>query len=205
MAEVNPSDDLSRRERILRAAIGLFKERGYAGTSTLAIASAAKVSKRDVYAAFPGKREIMAACVQLRASQFQAPLDLPAPRNRDELVGVLIRYGIGLRLGVTDPQVIAGFRLVLQEAGSSPEMAQTLRAEGRIASFRAVEGLMAAARDQGLLGPGPVDLMARQFLALLVGDLILQHLLGTAPPETEALAREHAKQATVALLRLYPV
>ena len=56
-----------------------------------------------------------------------------------------------------------------------------------------------------MLRAGPVELMARQFLSLLVGDLILQHLLGTAPPEDAALARETAEQAAAALLRLYPI
>ncbi len=199
------SDELNRRTRILQAAFGLFMERGYAGTSTLAIASAAKLSKRDLYAEFAGKREIMMACVQQRVVQFQAPLTQPSPRTQAELAGMLIRYGVGLRLGVTDPKVIATFRLVLQEAGSSPEIAQALRSEGRMASVRAVVDLMAAAQGKGLLGEGPVGLMAEQFLSLLVGDLILQHLLGTAPAEDAALAREHAERAAAAIMRLYGV
>jgi AcrR family transcriptional regulator len=40
------------RERILRAAFLAFMEDGYAGTSTLDIATRAKVSKRDLYANF---------------------------------------------------------------------------------------------------------------------------------------------------------
>ena len=189
MADPIETDETSRRERIIHAAFGLFRERGYAGTSTLAIASMARVSKRDLYSEFGGKREILEACVQERALQFRAPLDLPSPRSRAELVGILVRFGIGLRLGVADPQVIATYRLVVQEALTSPEIAQTLHAEGRMASYRAVVGLMAAAQGNGLLGAGPVELMAAQYLSLLVADLILQHLLGTAPPEDEALAR----------------
>ena len=40
------------RERILRAAFQAFMEDGYAGTSTLDIATRAKASKRDLYANF---------------------------------------------------------------------------------------------------------------------------------------------------------
>ena len=58
MTEASDTDELSRRERILLAAFGLFMERGYAGTSTLAIASAAKVSKRDLYADFAGNERL---------------------------------------------------------------------------------------------------------------------------------------------------
>lgn len=205
MTETSNTDELSRRDRILQAAFALFMERGYAGTSTLAIASAARVSKRDLYGAFAGKREILAACVQQRATRFRAPLGLPSPRTPGELAELLVRFGIGLRLGVADPKVIAAYRLVVQEAMSSPEIAQTLHAEGRMASYRAVVELLRAAQDNALVGPGPVELMAAQFLSLLVGDLILQHLLGTAPPEDEALARQQAERAADAVLRLYPV
>jgi AcrR family transcriptional regulator len=205
METPTPPDAPSRRQRILTAAFELFMARGYGGTSTLAIASAAKVSKRDLYHEFAGKREILAACVQSRSRQMQAALDLPPPRTREELVAILVRYGIGLRLGVADPQVIATYRLIVAEAPSSPEIGQTLQAEGRMASLHAVARLLAMAQAAGLLGPGPVELMAGQFLSLLVADLILQHLLGQAPPEDATLARGHAEMATAALLRLYPV
>ena len=59
MADPIETDETSRRERIIHAAFGLFRERGYAGTSTLAIASMARVSKRDLYSEFGGTREIL--------------------------------------------------------------------------------------------------------------------------------------------------
>ncbi len=203
---IPPAPDApSRRQRILHAAFALFMQRGYAGTSTLAIASAAKVSKRDLYSEFAGKRDILAACVKARSRAMQAPLDLPPPCTRDELVALLIRYGAGLRQGVAEPEVIATYRLIVQEAASAPEIAETLHAEGRMASFQAVRGLMQAAQAAGLLGAGPPELMAAQFLSLLVADLILQHLLGTAEPETAANAHAHAAQAAAAVMRLFPV
>ena len=93
----------TRRQRILRAAMGLFVARGYAGTSTLAIASAARVSKRDLYAEFAGKREILAACVQSRSLAMTARLDAPVPFDRAGLASVLIAYGTGVRMGMQEP------------------------------------------------------------------------------------------------------
>ncbi len=203
MNDLPTPDGPTRRQRILHAAFELFMQRGYAGTSTLAIASHARVSKRDLYAEFAGKREIFAACVNRRSAAMRAPLELAAPRNAAELATCLITYGTGLRLGVSDPQVIATYRLIVQEAATAPELAQTLHAEGRMAAFGAVCALFTAAQAAGLLGPGVPELMARHFLSLLIADLILQHLLGLAPPETPELARATAEMATAAILKLF--
>jgi AcrR family transcriptional regulator len=194
-----------RRERILRAAMGLFMERGYARTSTLAIASAAKVSKRDLYGEFAGKRDILVTCVARGAGEMRAALDLPRPRDRAALAALLVRFGIALRRGLADPKVVALFRLAVQEATAAPEVAGILHEVGRQASFAAVVTLLAAAQADGLLGPGTPEDMARVFMSVLVADMMVQQLLGIAPPEDETHAAEHANLAANTLLRVYGV
>ncbi len=198
-------EGLSQRQRILQAAMTLFMERGYAATSTLAIASAAKVSKRDLYAAFVSKRDILAACVRKRAGAMQAPLLLERPASREELTAVLVRYGAGMRDGVTDPQVIAAYRLAILEVPHTPEVAQALHEEGRVAAFNAVVGVLGAAQAAGVLRAGPVEPMAGLYLSLLIGDLVLEHLLGFTQPDGGRDARSCAEWATAALLGLYGV
>jgi AcrR family transcriptional regulator len=69
MTDVNPSDRIPYRQlqaeetkrRIARAARRLFAEQGYARTSMAAIAAAAGVANRTVYAAFGTKQAILAA------------------------------------------------------------------------------------------------------------------------------------------------
>ena len=56
------------KERILAVARDLFRSAGYASTTLEAIASAAQVSTKTVEAAFGGKRGILAALVDPRAS-----------------------------------------------------------------------------------------------------------------------------------------
>src|SRR3954453_302683 len=48
-----------RRPEVLDAALGLFLEHGYDGTSMQAIAERAGVTKPVVYACFPGKDELL--------------------------------------------------------------------------------------------------------------------------------------------------
>ena len=66
-------------ERILGAAFQAFTEGGYAGTSTLDIATRAKVSKRDLDANFASKHAVLVACIQSHAEGR-------IPRGRGERV-----------------------------------------------------------------------------------------------------------------------
>src|SRR4051812_24622914 len=57
-------DDMPpRRRAILSAAFLVLMEQGYAGASTLEIATRAKVSKRELYAEFGSKRGILEALI----------------------------------------------------------------------------------------------------------------------------------------------
>src|SRR5918996_6577968 len=53
-----------RRPQVLDAALELFLERGYEGTSMEAIAESAGVTKPVVYACFPGKVELFKALLE---------------------------------------------------------------------------------------------------------------------------------------------
>ena len=74
----------SARGRILSAAFSAFTERGFAETSTLEIATRARVSKRELYALFGSKQDMLIACIGERAKRFKVPADLPElRRSRD--------------------------------------------------------------------------------------------------------------------------
>src|SRR6516164_9623004 len=121
-------------ERILRAAFQAFTKDGYADTSTLEIAKRAKISKRDLYANFGSKHAVLVACMKSRADRMRLPPDLPAPQDRQMLASTLSRFATNLVREVTDPAVIATFRLAIAEATRSPEIAQALDINGREAT-----------------------------------------------------------------------
>ena len=52
-------------------------ENGFAETSTLEIATRARVSKRELYALVGSKQEMLAACIAERAKRLQMPAELP--------------------------------------------------------------------------------------------------------------------------------
>src|SRR5262249_18703501 len=78
MSRAKDSTDAAVRDRILAAAFEAFQDRGYAATSTLEIATRARVSKRELYSLVGNKQEMLIAAIGERARRLQAPADMPA-------------------------------------------------------------------------------------------------------------------------------
>jgi len=196
-------DDGEARGRILEAAFAAFMERGYAATSTLEIATRARVSKRELYALVGNKQEMLVACISARARRLQCPPDLPVPHDRQSLAQILTSFGTQLVREITDPTVIAVFRVAIAEAVNAPEVAQALDTIGREASRAALRQIMAGAQTSGLLAGRPADL-AEQFGGLLWGTLMISLLLGVAERPNSRDVAARARDATAAFLQLHP-
>jgi AcrR family transcriptional regulator len=190
--------------RILGAAFEAFAEDGYAGVSTLDIATRAKISKRDLYANFGSKHDVLVACIKSRADRMRLSPDLPIPGSRQMLASTLTAFATNLVLEVSHPSVIATFRLAIAEATRSPEIAQALDSAGRDATRRALAELLANAQPVGLIGPGDAAEMAVQYLGLLWEGLMVGLLLGVEPPPEPAQAERRAAKATAAFMQLHP-
>src|SRR5215475_3493500 len=132
------SGDEQVRERILDAAFAEFMKNGYAATSTLEIATRAHVSKRELYTLVGNKQEMLIACISKRAKRFNVPAGLPQLRDREALAQVLVALGTKLVREISNPTVIAVFRLAIAEVGQAPEVARVLNATGREASRAAL-------------------------------------------------------------------
>jgi AcrR family transcriptional regulator len=197
-------DETNARARILDAAFAAFVTSGYGAASTLEIATRARVSKRELYALVGNKREMLVACISARARRLQIPADLPVPRDRETLAHVLAAFGTQLVREITDPTVIAVFRLAIAEAVHAPEVALALESIGRETTRAALRQVMARAQISGLLNGRPHEL-AEQFGGLLWGNLMVSLLLGVAErPNSRDLAAR-ARDATTAFLQLHPL
>jgi len=196
-------DETAVRDRILEAAFAAFTKNGYAATSTLEIATRARVSKRELYALVGNKQEMLMACITERAKRFQVPADLPVPHDRESLAHLLASFGTQLVREVSDPAVIAVFRLAIAEAAHTPEVAQTLESTGREAGRAALRNIMRQAGASGLLHGRPAEL-AEQFRALLWGDLMISLLLGVAERPNLREIERRARNAAAAFVQLLP-
>lgn len=191
------------RQRILEAAFAAFMERGFAATSTLEIATRAKVSKRALYEEVGNKDEMLVACIAERARRMQIPADLPELTDRATLKATLSAFGAQLLRETTDPTVVAVYRLAIAEAVTAPAVSRALESTAVAPTRAALRDLMARARAARLLG-GEAGEMAECFAGLLWGSLMVNLLLRvTERPAPRDIARR-AEQAADALLKLYP-
>ena len=197
-------DEAAVRERILTAAFEAFQERGYGATSTLEIATRARVSKRELYALVGNKQKMLIAAIGERARRFKAPADIPVLRDRATLAQVLTAFGTRFVREVSDPHVVAVFRLAIAEAVQAPAVAQTLDSSGRETGRAALRHIMTQARAAGLIDGSPADL-AEQFAGLLWRDLLVSLLLGVAQRPNRRAIEARARDAAEAFLRLHPI
>ncbi len=191
------------RKRILGAALSAFMEGGYAQTSTLEIATRARVSKRELYALFGNKEAMLVACITERAQRLNAPADLPEQRDRKILTEVLTVFATRLLTETTDPVVVAVFRLAISETVHAPKVAQALETIARKPTRDALRAIMANAKSAGLVVGDP-DAMTEKFLGLLWGDLMTGLLLQVADRPSAAQIARRARDTTMAFLQIHP-
>ena len=191
------------RERILEAAFAAFMKRGYAAATTLEIATRASVSKRELYALVGNKQDMLIACIGRRAKRLEPPLDLPTAHDRETLASLLTSFGTKLVREISDPTVIAVFRLAIAEAVHAPEVAQALNNIGREASRSALRKIMTQGVHSGLLSGHPAEL-GEQFAGLLWRDLQVSLLLGVADRPSPREIAQRARDATSAFMQLHP-
>jgi AcrR family transcriptional regulator len=192
----------ARRRRILNAAFSAFMKEGYAATSTLEIATRARVSKRSLYHLVGAKQEILAACIGERARRLHVPADMTVPADRDELARALTTVGARLIREISDPTVIGVFRLAIAEAVTAPEVAWALDSIGRNASRAALRDLMTRAHAADLVSGNPAK-MAEQFAGLLWSNLMVSLLLRVVERPTEEEIAQRAHSAATGFLKLY--
>ena len=191
------------RQRILDAAFSAFMESGFAQASTLEIATRARVSKRELYSLVGNKQEMLIACIGERAKRLRAPAGLPEPHDREALARALQMFGTQLLHEVSDPTVIAVFRLAIAEAIRTPEVARALDAIAGETSRTALRDVMTRARSFGLVSGQPAEMAAR-FAELLWGNLMMGLLLRIAERPTPREIARRARDAAAAFLQLYP-
>ncbi|MCM3924113.1 TetR/AcrR family transcriptional regulator, partial [Frankia sp. AiPs1] len=167
----SPGSASDTRSRILAAAVSLFGEQGYAGTSVRDISERLGVTKAALYYHFPSKETILDALLEPFVSELGRLVELvrqsPPPSARlllERMVDIMAGPGGVLLAFVNDPSVIhrkigKSDMLSLQHAlvgalaGPAPSELRLLRAHCAVGALRAgilgmaVEHAQARVRD----------------------------------------------------------
>jgi TetR/AcrR family transcriptional regulator, mexJK operon transcriptional repressor len=155
--------DLAVRE----AAVATFVELGYAGASMEAIARAAGITKRSLYARYPDKRAVFADVIPWALARYTDDSSLEEV-NDEDIEAALIALGRAALARATHPQNVRLKRIAFNEAALFPEFnvsAESMMWAGR---QRAVTDVLRRYAERGVIDvDDDVELAAEHFLAMV--------------------------------------
>ncbi|NJN86312.1 MAG: TetR/AcrR family transcriptional regulator [Leptolyngbyaceae cyanobacterium SL_7_1] len=171
----NLSPDLAcKPEQILKGAMQVFLQHGYAGTSMDRVAAKAGVSKHTIYNHFQGKQGLFIALIErlvLRNfhNEFGCELPLTDPASQ-----VLRRFAQLILAKTDDPEYIAFVRLLFAESGRFPELAKLYYQEVIQAGHQFLSDYFKTHSEFHLTDP---EMTARIFIGSLITYVFSQEVL----------------------------
>ena len=154
--------DLAVRE----AAVAVFLEMGYAGASMEAIARAAGITKRSLYARYPDKRAVFADVIPWALARYTDDGSIDEI-DEDDLETALLAVGRVALARATHPENVRLKRIAFNEAAQFPEFnvsAESMMWAGR---QRAVTELLRRHEELGTIKVDDLELAAEHFLAMV--------------------------------------
>ncbi len=193
------SEAIEQRLRVV--AVAEFVANGFDGTKMEAVAAAAGVTKRTLYAKYPDKEALFAAVIPraLAEMPFQGDFEVPEGDLETALRGLARQ--IVARL--IEPQAVNLRRLAMFEAHRIAELDQVDPGEVWSNSLRPVVGLLEAHAEAGEIVADDLEVAAELFLAMVAGTPTIWADLGVfrAPAEE---ARRIDRAVTLFLSGIVP-
>ncbi|MCY6383432.1 TetR/AcrR family transcriptional regulator [Hoeflea prorocentri] len=167
-----------RQQQIEEAAYAVLKEKGYAGTSMLAIAKRARASNETLYNWYGDKRGLFCALVARNADEVRGDLEASLKQGRSALQ-TLAELGPKLLSMLTGTRAVA----LNQAAAADPtgELGAAISETGRETIAPLIRQVLEQARDTGNLSFEDPQDATELYLGLLIGDLQIRRAIGRQP------------------------
>lgn len=189
----------ARRAEIERAAYAVLAERGYAGTSMLAVAKAAKASNETLYRWYGDKNGLFAALVAGNAAALKDTLE-QALDTGDAPIDALRRLAPLLLGTLTSERAVA-----LNRAAAADEtgaLGRAIAEGGRDTVAPLIADLIAQAIDQGTIDAPSPRIATEWFIALVIGDAQIRRVIGAVPEPSAAHIAQLAETRVATFLKL---
>jgi AcrR family transcriptional regulator len=165
-----------RQEHLLEVAGAMFMRFGYDGTSIEAVAEAAGMSKRTVYARYADKHALFSAVIRQLIERWLVPIARIRCDKRS-LRASLVDIGRHLLTSALTPAAVGVRRVIIGEAGREPGFARMAHLEGWQPAVRAIAEILG--RHRGELRLTDLERAAAQFMSLVVDNSLRLATLGT--------------------------
>jgi AcrR family transcriptional regulator len=187
----------AKRDQIRAHAQRLFLARGFAGTSTDAIAAEASVSKQTLYVYYPSKEELLADVLRHLIHEdphhrLLAP-DGGRSATAEEVHQALAVLAQNLIDSVMQPDYLALMRVVIAETPRLPHLGALFRATVPERVLGHIRAILEEGQANGVIAPVDTDAASRMLAgALLTYALHDGLLVGDGPPRLPPRERVEA-------------
>ena len=183
----------AKRDQIREGAQRVFLERGFAGTSTDAIASEAGVSKQTLYVYYASKEELLADVLRHlihQDSQTQLSVMEEVLETPDEVRRALSFLARRLIADLMQPDYLALARVVIAETPRLPQLGSLFRSVVPERVLANVSAIIESTQQGGVIEDVDREAASRMFAGALLTYVILDGLLvGDGPPRPPAPGR----------------
>lgn len=169
------ADARRRQAYLIEVAGAMFMKLGFDGTSIDAVAEAAAMSKRTVYARYRDKSELFSAVLRDLIERWLVPINRFQSSNAD-LKPMLVEIARHLLTSALAPQAVSLHRIIIGEAERRPEFGRLANSEGRRAGIRAIAA--ALKRHRTKLRIDDLEQAAEQFMSLVIDSSLRLAALG---------------------------
>ena len=184
-----------RQQQIETAAYSLLEEKGYAGTSMLAIARKARASNETLYNWYGDKQGLFKALVTRNAAEVKSLLENELAVEQP--MATLERFGPKLLNLLLGDRAVALNRAAA--ADPTGELGAVISKAGRETVLPLLVQVLEAAKRQGDLYFDEPEETALLYMNLLVGDLQIRRVIGRVPAPEESFCEERSQLALVRL------
>ena len=179
--------EASRRQlHLLDVAGAMFMHHGFDGTSIDAVADAAGMSKRTVYARYADKNELFGAVLRALIERCVVPIT-GFQSGTLALEPTLVEIGCHVLTSALAPAAISLHRIIIAESERQPAFGRLAHAEGRKPAVKAIAALLRRHGDR--LRITDFDLAAQQFLSLVMDHSLCLATLGIKEDRRSVEAR----------------
>ncbi|WP_232072927.1 TetR/AcrR family transcriptional regulator [Mycobacterium stomatepiae] len=152
------------QHKLRNAAVATFVKSGYDGTSMEAIAKAAGITRRTLYARYPDKRAVFLDVIPGALTRRTESVDTEEFEYGD-LRAALVAVGRAGLARAVDPDVVRPKRIAMNESARFPEFAVSAHSMTWSARHRQVMELLRRHQDAGAIEVDDVELAAGHFIA----------------------------------------
>lgn len=196
MARPKNADGQRTRQAILDAALDLFAEKGFFGTSLRDVASAVGVRESALYNYFAGKEALFEALLMAHQDTKMARLSLVVEGPITDGAALLEQLAMATLDGFVEPREQKLFRILMSD-GLRLAKEGRLNLHERMASGRQqLHDILRRLIAEGWLRSGEIPVLAMAFMSPLIMWRQLQAINADLPmiKRPRAFARQHVEQ-----------